>query len=180
MKTMNLQIADGLSVQVIPNITYGFMMPTEDVAKGYGVKASTIREHKRHNMDELIEGEHFLTSSAPTVRKTDGRCKSNCYSDNLQTKQVYWTKAGIIRLGFFIKSNQAKQFRCWAEKLILREMEQQQTQRQAVVRYKAESNMELGLTFQNLAYRELLRVENGRVRNRIASLIEFYITQIQD
>lgn len=174
MKTMNLQIADGLSVQVIPNITYGFMMPTEDVARGYGVKASTIREHKRHNMDELIEGEHFLTGISKGVRKTD------TLSKNAQPHQVYWTKAGIIRLGFFIKSNQAKQFRCWAEKLILREMEQQQTQRQAVVRYKAESNMELGLTFQNLAYRELLRVENGRVRNRIASLIEFYITQIQD
>jgi hypothetical protein len=100
---------------------------------------------------------------------------------NAQPNQVYWTKAGIIRLGFFIKSPQAKQFRCWAEKLILKEMEQpRQTQPQLPTRYRAESNLELGLTFQNLAYRELLRVENGKVRNRIASLIEFYITQIID
>lgn len=175
MKTMKVQITEGLEVQVIPNITYEFMMPTEDVAKGYGVRPSTIREHKRHNTDELIEGEHFLTGTAKGVRKTD------TLSKNAQPHQVYWTKAGIIRLGFFIKSPQAKQFRCWAEKLILKEME---PQRQPTVhlpsRYKAESNLELGLTFQNLAYRELLRVENGKVRNRIASLIEFYITQITD
>ena len=35
------------------------------------------------------------------------------------SKRIYWTKAGVIRLGFFIKSERAKLFRDWAEKVIL-------------------------------------------------------------
>ena len=38
---------------------------------------------------------------------------------NTQPNAVFWTKAGIVRLGFFIKSERAKMFRDWAENVIL-------------------------------------------------------------
>lgn len=38
---------------------------------------------------------------------------------NVQPHAVFWTKAGIIRLGFSIKSERAKLFRDWAESVIL-------------------------------------------------------------
>ena len=34
-------------------------------------------------------------------------------------KVIHWTKKGIVRLGFFIKSQQAKAFRDWAEDYIV-------------------------------------------------------------
>jgi len=37
--------------------------------------------------------------------------------------QTLWTKRGIVRLGFFIKSERAKLFRDWAEDFILRPAE---------------------------------------------------------
>ncbi len=171
MRQLKLQIADGLEVSVIPNLSYEFLMPTADVAKGYGVKEGTIREHKRANADELIEGEHFLTATAKGVRNTDTLQK------NFQPHQIYWTKAGIIRLGFFIKSNNAKMFRNWAEKVILREMEKPR-KKSPLLEYHPADNQELGSTFQILAYREIVKIESSRVRNRLASLIEFYTNQI--
>ncbi len=39
-------------------------------------------------------------------------------------RKLFWTKRGVIRLGFFIKSERAKKFRDWAEDLILNSIEQ--------------------------------------------------------
>lgn len=176
MKTMHLEIAEGLSVQVIPNPTFEFMLSTDDVAKGYGVASATIRHHKQNNQDELKEGIHFLSS----VQKTNARSKSNSYTNNLETKQIFWTKAGIIRLGFFVKSQQAKMFRNWAEKLILKELSAQPDVKVSLPapQFKANDNRELGLIFQNLMYRQLLNVENHRTRKRMAALLDFYVSQI--
>lgn len=177
MKTMHLEIAEGLSVAVIPNPTYEFMLSTDDVSKGYGVSPNTIREHKRRNQDEFKEGVHFLTST-----NKSGSRGNRTQNANLETKQIFWTKAGIIRLGFFVKSHQAKMFRNWAEKVILKEMSKPQpdvTMALHPARFKAESNHELGLIFQNLMYRQLMNVENTRTRKRMAALLDFYVSQIE-
>jgi hypothetical protein len=42
---------------------------------------------------------------------------------NLQPHQTFWTKRGIIRLGFFVKSDLARLFRDWAEDLIVHQMD---------------------------------------------------------
>jgi hypothetical protein len=76
----------------------------------------------RHN-DELKENVHFVKGvtncytldESATRRRTGGSISP----DTAQPHQVFWTKAGVIRLGFFIKSEQAKMFRTWAENLIL-------------------------------------------------------------
>lgn len=35
-----------------------------------------------------------------------------------------WTKRGIVRLGFFIKSERAKMFRDWAEDLVINKIDE--------------------------------------------------------
>jgi hypothetical protein len=62
---------------------------------------------------ELIEGKHFLKGETfcPPLPKA-------------MPNQIYLTKRGIVRLGFFIKSERAKLFRDWAEELIIKMDEQ--------------------------------------------------------
>ncbi|MBL7779948.1 MAG: hypothetical protein JNM22_01940 [Saprospiraceae bacterium] len=99
-----LTVADGISVTVIEHGSADYLMPTSDVAKGYGVAENTIRSHKTNG--EFQEGVHYI----PAVEIFDG-------SQNRRT--TMWTKAGVIRLGFFIKSERAKMFRDWAEQVVL-------------------------------------------------------------
>lgn len=67
------------------------------------------------NAGELIAGKHYVKG----VQNMDTLV-------NAQPHQVFWTKAGVIRLGFFIKSERAKLFRDWAEGLILAVVGQKQ------------------------------------------------------
>lgn len=94
------------------DVEHEFLMTTKQVAKGYGCSESVLRSHKRKRSDgeypELIEGKHFVSS----VQKMDAR-------RNLEKTVVYWTKRGVIRLGFWIETERAKIFRDWAEELIL-------------------------------------------------------------
>lgn len=77
-----------------PHDRHQWTLTTRLVAEGYGVKPETIRSHKLDHSDELLLDHHFLI---------DGR-------------QTHWTKAGVIRLGMFIKSEEAIAFRDAAEK----------------------------------------------------------------
>jgi hypothetical protein len=83
-------------------------MPTKDVALGYGISAGTIRKHQERYADEFKEGQHFVKGATISHTLT-----------NVQPHSIFWTKQGIIRLGFFIKSERAKLFRDWAESVIL-------------------------------------------------------------
>lgn len=110
-------VSDNLSVEIMPDDKFEFLMSTNEAAKGFGVSGNTIRRHKMEYVDELIEGKHFITS----VQKMNAGCKSGGY---LQNKQILWTKRGIVRLGFFIKSERAKMFRDWAEDLVINKIDE--------------------------------------------------------
>lgn len=118
-------VSDNLSVEIMPDEQFEFLMSTNEVAKGFGVSGNTIRRHKLEHQDELVEGKHFVTS----VQKMNAGCKSGGY---LQNKQILWTKRGIVRLGFFIKSDRAKMFRDWAEDLVINKIEEAQQIQQQV------------------------------------------------
>lgn len=96
---------DDIQLNVRPHEVHEWALTTAEVAAGYGVSESTIREHKRTKPDELIEGKHFVS-----VRNTDAVRNQ---------ADTWWTKKGVIRLGFFIKSERAKCFRDWAEDLVV-------------------------------------------------------------
>lgn len=71
---------------------------TEYVAKRYGTSETNIRDHKREHADEIVDGIHFIVETNK-FRKT----------------AIKWTLRGIIKLGMFIRSKEAKYFRLWAE-----------------------------------------------------------------
>jgi len=110
MQTLQFEYED---IEIHQNNTFDFLLTTKEVAKGYGVSESNIRETKRVHKDELIENKHFLV-----VRKSDEQKFGVVLPPKVRT-QTFWTKRGIVRLGFFIKSERAKRFRDWSEDLIL-------------------------------------------------------------
>ena len=109
-------VAENLTVTVEPNKEHEFLMTTNEVAKGYGVSGGTVRKHKLEHREELIEGKHFITVENT---KMNGATFSNSDTKSATYKQTLWTKRGIVRLGFFIKSDRAKLFRDWAEDLVI-------------------------------------------------------------
>jgi prophage antirepressor-like protein len=99
---------EDLYLDVYQDKEHEWLLESYLVARGYEVKANIISNHKKRNQSELIEGIHWLSSQI--VKSGQKR------------NVIFWTKRGVIRLGFFIKSARAKLFRDWVEDLIIREL----------------------------------------------------------
>lgn len=97
-----------LQLEVIENKDYEWVLSVALTAQGYNVSTDNIYYHLKHNNDDFIEGRHFFRIPED-------------YSASRKAV-IYFTKRGVIRLGFFIKSEQARLFRDWAEDLILNEL----------------------------------------------------------
>jgi hypothetical protein len=119
-----MTVIEGVTVNILPNDQHEFLMTTIEVANGYGISPYTIRRHQMVHSSELFEGKHFVkgVSILNTLL-------------NAQPHQVFWTKRGIVRLGFFIRSERAKLFRDWAEDLIIK-FDEQRNLFNAVVQQK--------------------------------------------
>lgn len=87
-----------------------WFMTVEEVAKGYGVVRNTIMMHLKDHADELRDGIEKGVSNIDTL---GGR----------QDKTIIY-RDGVIKLGYFIRSKQAKNFRQWATNLIVHHMDQ--------------------------------------------------------
>lgn len=107
-EAMSLTVTEGLTVTILPSLNHEFLMTTKQVANGYGISEYTLRRHKMEHGVELVDGKHFTT--AVQIMNGDKSIPHNA---------ILWTKRGVVRLGFFIKSERAKMFRDWAEELIL-------------------------------------------------------------
>lgn len=103
--SLSLQVTKDLTVQIFTNPEFDFLMDTKEVALGYGVTPQTVRTHKSNHQDEILENTDFVY----TVENLNGA----------DLKRTLWTKSGVIKLGFFIKSQRAKLFRDWATNVIL-------------------------------------------------------------
>jgi phage antirepressor YoqD-like protein len=90
------------------------LLSSKDVAEGYGLSASGLRNTKSRHSDELEEGKHFIT-----VPNRDANPRAG-----IPHFEICWTKKGVIRLGFLIKTPLAKQFRDWAEDFIIKKSEE--------------------------------------------------------
>ena len=113
MKTIKTQVSENLEVVIIPNQDHEFLMTTQEVALAYGITPGTLRRHKQNHSDNLNEGRHFVKGI--TIMHTLGK--------NAQPHQTFWTKRGIVRFSFFIKSERAKLFRDWVEDLVIEQLE---------------------------------------------------------
>lgn len=102
---MSLVIFQNTELNLIEDLNYEFLLSNKDIAIGYGCSIQTIRSHLKNHSEELKEGKHWI--------KKDVQTKGGVQSI------THWTKKGIVRLGFFIKSERAKKFRDWAEDYIV-------------------------------------------------------------
>ncbi len=107
---LQLKVSNDLTVHIQPSKEHEFLMTTSQVAHGYDTSGDSIRDAKRRHKDELIEGKHFISSVGFS------------HAGNLKRKRTLWTKRGVVRLGFFIKSERARLFRDWAEDVIIGEL----------------------------------------------------------
>lgn len=107
-----MTVMDNLTVNVLPNTEHKYLMTTKEVAKGYGVSTYAIQQAQHRHGDELLKGKHYVV--ALTICQSDLPQQLRCAHN-----AILWTKRGIVRLGFFIKSERAKLFRDWAEDLII-------------------------------------------------------------
>lgn len=108
---MQVKINDELEVEVVPNEEHEWLLSTKDVAEGYGLSESGVRKAKERYQDELEEGKHYLTVTDSHAQNITGNSKARTVT--------MWTKRGVARLGFFIKTPMAKEFRDWAEDYII-------------------------------------------------------------
>ena len=81
---------------------------TQYVATSYNITTTGIQKHLARHADELIENIHFFK----TYEQTSGG----------RQEVVKWTLKGIVVLGFFIRSKEAKNFRIWASNQLEREL----------------------------------------------------------
>jgi hypothetical protein len=110
-QAIRLHPVEGLEVTILSNPHHEWLISTTDVAQGYGVDRRTIDSHKSNHKGEIVEGVHFVKGA-----ETFGTLP------NSQPHAIYWTKAGVIRLGFYVKSERAKVFRDWAEQVVLQQI----------------------------------------------------------
>ena len=121
-----MTVTEGVTVNVLPNEQHEYLMTRTEVANGYGASKYSILQALHNHPDELIEGKHYvLGGNILLPPSTKGL---------IQPNSILFTKRGIVRLGFFIKSERAKLFRDWAEELIIRIDEHRE--RIAVIRPK--------------------------------------------
>lgn len=92
-----------IEIEVQPDSQHDWLLSTKDVAEGYGLSESGVRSVKERYADELEEGKHWVLSQSET---------------KVGRPATMWTKRGVVRLGFFIKTPMAKEFRDWAEDYI--------------------------------------------------------------
>jgi hypothetical protein len=98
---------EGLTLHPVPHDTHDWLMFTAEVAAAFGVDPAQIRQAKTRMSagGELVEGKHWVGGVDEVYPPTGTR----------------WTKRGVIRLGFNLRSPQAKLFRDYAEDLVLRQ-----------------------------------------------------------
>jgi len=114
MKTVKLgrkaqmTMTNGVTVDVFPNEQHGYLVKTKDLASIHGLTVKAVLTSKYRNISELVEGLHYVS-----------RVEHAEKSKNVRRNQLFWTKRGIIRFGFYIQSKeQALWFRDWAEEII--------------------------------------------------------------
>lgn len=100
--TQQLTDIQAVLTQATPHPSHCWTLTTTQLAEGYGVSPTTLRGNKRNNANELKEGHHWFK---------DGQ------------GNTHWTKAGAVRMGMFVKSDRAVQFRDMAEALVVDAME---------------------------------------------------------
>lgn len=163
------------------------LFTTERVATNYGTTLANIQKTKSRHADEILENIHFIYELIDTK---GGR-----------QEVLKWTLRGIIKLGMFIRSKEAKNFRLWAEmeleKSINKELENARIARennlrlvdkvsdlQATLinktnRHQREINGYKGQIAQHNQKIELLKAKNTILKHKHQQSNEFLLSELQ-
>lgn len=154
---------------------------TEYVAKRYGTSGGNIKVHKREHADEIIDGVHFVYELVDT--------------NGGKQEVLKWTLRGIIKLGMFIRSKEAKHFRLWAEqeleKTILSELAQAKETRQKNLSLVSQVSSLNALLIDNAkrhgnqinGYKSQIAQHNTQIvelKNKLAKFEKAYETEVLD
>ncbi|MGP2657059.1 phage antirepressor KilAC domain-containing protein [Malaciobacter sp. WC5094] len=108
-EVLKVDISEEVIVEVQPHEEYEWLLSSKDVAEGYGLSDGGLRSAKSKHSDEFEEGKHFITVANRNANPRAG----------IPHSETYWTKEGVVMLGFFIKTPTAKEFRRWASNFIV-------------------------------------------------------------
>ena len=120
---MNTITFNDVELHLQEHSQHEFLLSNKEVATGYATSIQSLAQAKKNNSDELLENKHWIRLE---VQTKGGK-----------QKVIHWTKKGIVRLGFFIKSENAKKFRDWAEDYIVNTTQPQPTHHQ-IIGYKSQ------------------------------------------
>lgn len=136
-------------------------MSTKEVASGYATSRYSIFKSLDRHADDFIEGRHYVRGV--DILSTPRVCQPN---------SIMWTKAGVVRLGFFIKSERAKLFRDWAENLILKLDEQRDLFGSSTPIKKLSTKRNhnrLTPSRMNRILADICKIEDAELRNRLVN-----------
>jgi len=94
MNNLQTMLVDFLDLELHPILDkkHEWLMSTNDVISGYGVDNDSFEITTNANSDHLHEDKHYLYRNFGTKIKK------------------YWSKKGVVKLGYFIQSDQAMAF----------------------------------------------------------------------
>ncbi len=87
-------------------------------------------------------------------------------------------EGNLYRLILRSKLPAARQFEDWVCDEVLPSIRKHGYYLSPRFHYEPNDNQVLGRDFQNIIYRELLKVDNNRLRNRLGTLVEYYVSKI--
>ena len=112
---IKVQITDEIAVTILPNQEHEFLITSTELASTYGVTDKALSHHKTRN--EFVEGVHFFKIRVLQNGDTEGRLR------NLTYNRIFWTKRGVVRMGFLLNSPRAKLIRDWAESALIEKLQ---------------------------------------------------------
>lgn len=145
---MSLVVFQETKLNLIEDLNHEFLLSNKDIAIGYGCSIQTIRSHLKNHSEELKEGKHWIKKDVLTKGGTQS--------------VTHWTKKGIVRLGFFIKSERAKKFRDWAEDYIVNQ------------KLSSESTIQIELSKLNQEIKDLKKQLALKVQEEVNPFRGFY------
>jgi hypothetical protein len=96
-----IEFDNALKLHPQPDSRHEWLLTTEEVASGFGVRVDSVHRAKRNRSADLVTGKHFVHIG----------------------ERLLWTKRGVIRLGYFMRSPRARQFRDFCEDLTIQALE---------------------------------------------------------
>lgn len=109
LRVMRLLVPNWPTITILANESHDLLIPDQDIIAGCGIGLSTLQINLHKHKGKFIEGQHYLSG----ITLSDDISKS-C---NLRRKVRLFTREGITLLYSTLKSNRAKQFLSWAEKI---------------------------------------------------------------